>query len=73
MPKTIQQSVTLPPAKSLYDMYQDPKIHGAFTGSLVVIDPKAGAEFRAFDDMISGRVLYTLPKRLIVQSWRAKH
>jgi activator of HSP90 ATPase len=74
MPKTIQQSVTLPAsAESLYDMYLDPKIHGAFTGSPVIIDPKPGAEFRAFGDMLSGRVLYTVPKRLIVQSWRAKH
>ena len=74
MPKTIQQSVTLPAsAESLYDMYLDPKIHGAFTGSPVIIDSKPGAEFRAFGDMLSGRVLYTVPKRLIVQSWRAKH
>lgn len=74
MPKTIQQSVTLPAsAESLYEMYLDPKIHGAFTGSPVTIDSKPRSEFRAFGDMLSGRVLYTVPKRLIVQSWRAKH
>jgi activator of HSP90 ATPase len=74
MPKTIQQSVTLPAsAESLYDMYLDSKIHGAFTGSPATIDSKPGSEFRAFGDMLSGRVLYTVPKRLIVQSWRAKH
>ena len=74
MPKTIQQSVTLPAsAESLYDMYLDYKIHGAFTGSPATIDSKPGSEFRAFGDMLSGRVLYTVPKRLIVQSWRAKH
>ncbi len=34
MPKTIQQSVTLPaPEESLYHMYLDPGIHRAFTRS----------------------------------------
>jgi len=73
MPKMIQQSVTLPaPAESLYDMYLDPKAHGAFTGGPVTIGSKPGSEFRAFDGMLSGRMLYTVPKRLVVQSWRAK-
>ena len=74
MPKTIQQRVTLPaPAENLYDMYLDPRVHGAFTGSPVTIHSKPGSEFRAFGDMLSGRMLYTVPKRLIAQSWRAKH
>lgn len=74
MPRTIHQSVTLPaPPESLYRMYLDPKVHAAFTGSPVTISPKPGSEFRAFGDMLSGRMLYTVPKRLIVQSWRAKH
>jgi activator of HSP90 ATPase len=73
MPKTIQQRVTLPaPAESLYDMYLDSRVHGAFTGSPVTIHSKPGSEFQAFGDMLSGRMLYTVPKRLIVQSWRAK-
>jgi activator of HSP90 ATPase len=74
MPKTIRQSVKLPaPAERLYDMYLDPKVHGAFTGSRVTINSKPGSRFRAFDDMLSGKMLYTVPKRLIVQSWRANH
>jgi activator of HSP90 ATPase len=74
MPKTIEQSVTLPAAaESLYDMYLDPKVHGAFTGSPVTIDSKPGSGFQAFGDMLSGSMLYTAPKRLIAQSWRAKH
>jgi len=74
MPKTIQQRVTLPtPAERLYDMYLDPRVHAAFTGSPVTIHSKPGSAFRAFGDMLSGRMLYTVPKRLIVQSWRAKH
>ena len=74
MPRTIQQSVILPaPAESLYDMYLDPGAHGAFTGSPVIISPQAGSEFHGFGDMLLGRMLHTVPKRLIVQSWRAKH
>ncbi|MBZ5534926.1 MAG: SRPBCC domain-containing protein [Acidobacteriia bacterium] len=74
MPKTIQQSVILPaPAERLYGMYLDPKIHAAFTGSPVTISSEPGSQFRAFGDMLSGRMLYTIPNRLIVQSWRAYH
>ena len=74
MPKTIQQSVTLPaPAERLFAMYLDPKIHEAFTGAPVTISSDPGSEFRAFNGMLSGRMLYTVPKRMIVQSWRASH
>jgi len=74
MPKTIQQSVTLSAkAERLFDMYLDPEIHAAFTGAPVAIRSDPGSEFRAFDGMLSGQMLYTVPKRLIVQSWRAKH
>ena len=74
MPKTIQQAVTLPaPADKLFDLYLDPKTHEAITGAPVVISPAPGSEFRAFEGMIFGRMLQTVPKRLIVQSWRAKH
>ncbi len=74
MPQTIQQTVTLPAkAERLYEMYLDPKIHAAFTGAPVVISPTPGSEFRAFDNMIYGKTLYTVPRRLIVQSWRAGH
>ena len=74
MPKTIQQIVTLPgSAAQLFEMYLDPKIHGAFTGAPVTISSTPGSEFRAFNGALSGRMLYTVPKRLIVQSWRANH
>lgn len=73
MPETIQQSVTLPArAAELYRMYLDPELHAAITGAPVVIRPEPGAEFRAFDGTLTGRILQTVPERLIVQSWRAK-
>jgi hypothetical protein len=39
----------------------------------VTIGSTPGAEFRAFGDMLSGRMLRTAPKRMIVQTWRAFH
>ena len=74
MPKLVQQSVPLPaPQERLYDMYLDPSLHAEFTGAPVTIGGTPGAEFRAFGDMLLGRMLHTVPKRMIVQSWRAFH
>ncbi|WP_372521964.1 SRPBCC domain-containing protein [Sulfuricaulis sp.] len=74
MPQTIQQSVTLPatPAR-LFAMYLDPKLHAAITGALVTISPEPGSPFHAFDGALSGTMLYTVPQRLIVQTWRSTH
>ncbi|HTQ39629.1 MAG TPA: SRPBCC domain-containing protein, partial [Pirellulales bacterium] len=44
-----------------------------FTGHPVVIGPQPGAEFRAFEGKISGKILHVEPKRLIVQTWRSVH
>jgi activator of HSP90 ATPase len=74
MPHTIIMAATLPASPDrLYDMYLDPSAHAAFTGAPVTIAPKVGAEFLAFDKALSGRILHLVPKRLIVQSWRASH
>ena len=72
MPKTIQQTVRLPaPPGELFDSYLDPKRHGAITGLAVTIGARPGSEFRAFDGMLSGRIVAVVPKRLIVQTWRS--
>jgi activator of HSP90 ATPase len=72
MPKTIQQSVTLPASTArLYRMYLDPKRHAAITGAPVTIGARAGAPFRAFHGALSGKMLYTRPGRMIVQTWRS--
>lgn len=74
MPRTIQIAAQLPESPDrLFDMYLDPVIHAAFTGAPVTIAPNVGAEFRAFDGALSGRILQLVPKRLIVQAWRAEH
>ena len=73
MPRTIQIAASLPASPGiLFDMYLDPKSHAAVTGAPVSIGARAGAEFRAFNGMLSGTILQVVPKRLIVQSWRAK-
>ena len=72
MPKNVIIAASLPAAPGrLYDMYLDAKLHAAFTGQPVTIEPRAGAAFRAFDGMLSGTILHVEPKRLIVQTWRS--
>ena len=72
MTRLVQQTVTLPAsAKALYAMYLNPRIHEAITGRRVLIGARPGSRFSAFDGMLRGRMLYTVPGRLIVQSWRS--
>lgn len=72
MPKLVRQSVTLPaPAGDLYGMYVNARTHEAITGGRAVISARAGSRFSAFGGMLRGRTLYTVPGRLIVQSWRS--
>jgi activator of HSP90 ATPase len=74
MPKIVKQSVTLPArAKDLYAMYLSPRAHRAITGDKVTISSRSGAKFSAFGGALRGRMLHTVPGRLIVQSWRSTH
>src|SRR3989475_12580500 len=70
--KIIRQSIVLPAAAGeLYAMYLSPTRHAAITGHLVKIGARPGARFKAFNGALSGRMLYTVPGRLIVQAWRS--
>ena len=72
MPRNIIAAASLPaPPDKLFDMYLDAASHAAFTGFPVTIEPRAGGVFRAFDGMLSGKILHIEPKRLIVQTWRS--
>lgn len=72
MRSTIFKTVVLPaPAETLYDMYMDPEIHGAFTGAPAKISDVAGSPFEAFDGLLLGTTLQVIKSRLIVQSWRS--
>ncbi len=74
MTPAIQQRVefNVSPAK-LFALYMDSKEHSAATRAKAVVSKKVGGKFSAFDGMISGRFLAIVPKRMIAQSWRAKH
>ncbi len=74
MTKPIVQSVRFkaPPAV-LFRIYTDPKKHSAATGSKATVTAKEGKPFTAFDGMLLGRNLVVVPKRMIVQAWRAAH
>jgi len=72
MPRTIHTAAFLQaPPGNLFDMYLNPETHAAITGAPVSIGAHAGAEFLAFNGMLRGTILQVIPKRLIVQSWRA--
>lgn len=72
MSSIVRQSVTLPaPSRELYAMYLSASRHGAITGGKVVISARHGSRFSAFDGMLRGRTLHTVPGRLIVQAWRS--
>ncbi len=62
--QSVHFSVT---AKELYNLYITPKLHAAFTGSPVKISPKSGSPFTAFNGMLTGSTLLTVPGKLIVQ------
>jgi len=73
MARTIHMAAFFPARpEELFDMYLDPKSHAAITGAPVSIGQRAGAAFRAFNGMLTGTILQVVPKRLIVQSWRAE-
>ena len=72
MPRNVIIAASLPATpEKLFDMYLDAESHATFTGFPVTIAARAGAPFRAFNDMLSGTMLHVVPKRLIVQTWRS--
>lgn len=72
MARTLSLAASMPVAPELlFDMYLDPDRHAAFTGTPVTIGSEPGSAFRAFEDAITGTILHTQPRRLIVQSWRS--
>ena len=59
-------------AGQLYSMYLNSKEHSLLTGGgKAKISEKAGTEFSAWDEYISGKNLLLVKGKLIVQSWQA--
>ncbi len=74
MTRAIQQSVEFSVSpKELFELYMDSKKHSAATGGPAKISRKAGGKFTAFGGMLRGKNLVIIPRRMIVQSWRATH
>ena len=72
MGRDIQQSVELPASpEELFEMYVDAEKHSASTGSEVTISREPGSAFSAFGGALSGRMVATVPGRLVVQTWRS--
>lgn len=73
MVKTLTQTVRFQGATAddLWRLYMDAKEHTAALGSEARITARTGAKFSAWDGYIEGKNLSVLPKRLVVQSWRA--
>lgn len=72
MRTSIYKTVVLPaPASTLFDMYMDTEIHGAFTGAPAKVSDEPGSAFEAFGGLLLGTMLQTVKPRLIVQSWRS--
>lgn len=72
MSKNVTLAVALPAQPDrLFDMYLDPEQHAAITGAPVAIGPQPGTPFSAFHGVLTGRMLHSEPKRLIVQTWRS--
>ena len=72
MPRNIIMAASLPaPPDRLFEMYLDTASHASITGLPATIEPHAGGVFRAFDGMLSGKILHLEPKSLVVQTWRS--
>ena len=72
MRSTIYKTFVLPAAAStLFDMYLDSEVHGAFTGAPAKISEEPGSSFEAFGGLLLGSMLQVIKPRLIVQSWRS--
>jgi activator of HSP90 ATPase len=74
MTRAIQQSITLKSSpEELFDAFLDSRKHSALTGAPAKISRKPGGPFQAFGGQIRGRNLLIVPKRMVVQAWRADH
>ena len=57
--KNVVLAASLPPAADkLFDMYLDTESHAAITVAPMIIEPHAGAAFRAFNGLLCGMILH---------------
>jgi activator of HSP90 ATPase len=74
MMKAIQQSVEFRASpERLFEIYLDSKEHSQATGAPARLSRKPGGKFTAWGGQLAGKNLLIIPKRMIVQAWRATH
>lgn len=74
MTKAIQQTVHFKAsAEELFEMYLDSKKHSAATGGRTRISRRVGGRFTAWNGQLKGKNILIVPKKMIVQAWRATH
>jgi activator of HSP90 ATPase len=74
MMKAIQQSVEFRASpERLFEIYLDSKEHSEATGAPARLSRKPGGKFTAWGGQLAGKNLLIIPKRMIVQAWRATH
>jgi activator of HSP90 ATPase len=69
--KTVKQKVMIPEVspKEVYEMFTDPKKHGAFTGGKATGKAEVGGKFTAWDGNIFGKYLELEDGKRFVQEW----
>jgi activator of HSP90 ATPase len=71
--KTIRQQILLPAAPGeIYELLIDQKKHAAFSGVGAKISRKVGGAFHCFDGYTAGINVELVPRKRIVQVWRAR-
>jgi activator of HSP90 ATPase len=74
MTKAIQQSVEFRASpEQLFEIYLDSKKHSEATGAPARLSRKPSGKFTAWGGQLAGKNLLIVPKRMIVQAWRATH
>lgn len=72
MPTVIRQSIALPASPGrLYESYLDSRQHARIIDAAARISPRIGGRFSVWGGDIHGVILQLVPKRLVVQTWRA--
>jgi len=73
MAKHITQKITFKKTKpkALFELYMNGKKHALISGSPVTISSKAGSAFSSHGGYITGKTIYAVKDKIIVQTWRA--
>jgi uncharacterized protein YndB with AHSA1/START domain len=72
MTPAIQQTVEFGVSpETLFELYMDSKQHSRATGAPAKLSRRVGGAFTAFGGQLSGKNLLVIPKKMIVQTWRA--